>query len=265
MMAEKLCLQWNDFKDNVSTAFRSLRGDRDFADVTLACEDGKQVETHKVILAASSPFFMNLLKRNNHVHPLIYMRGLSSDTLAAILDFLYFGEANVPQENLDDFLALAAELKLKGLMEEGGDDSSRTKQTKATNSDLPIRSDHKIESRPFSSTTPRQEFHGQILKNEAQNGGSVVAIPNNLIEYTRDLDLKVKSMMEKSRNTFLKRKGKQERADICKVCGKEGQWVAIRDHIEANHLEGISLPCDLCDKICRSRLSLRQHINVYHK
>ena len=123
---------------------------------------------------------------------------------------------------------------------------------------------HKIESKSHSSTTPRQEFHGHILKNEAQNGGSVVAIPNDLIEYTRDLDLKVKSMMEKSHNTISKQ-GKQQRADICKVCGKEGQWVAIRDHIEAKHLEGVSLPCGLCDKICRSRLSLRQHINVYHK
>ena len=33
----------------------------------------------------------------------------------AIIDFLYFGEANVYQESLDSFLAVAEELKLKGL------------------------------------------------------------------------------------------------------------------------------------------------------
>ena len=33
----------------------------------------------------------------------------------AILDFLYFGEANVCRDNLDSFLAIAEELKLKGL------------------------------------------------------------------------------------------------------------------------------------------------------
>ena len=54
-MSEKLCLQWNDFKTNVNQAFGNLREDLDFADVTLACEDGRQVEAHKVILAASSP------------------------------------------------------------------------------------------------------------------------------------------------------------------------------------------------------------------
>ena len=96
-MSEKLCLQWNDFKENVNTAFGSFRDDKDFSDVTLACEDGQQVEAHKVILAASSPFFQNLLKRNKHPHPLIYMRGVQSLDLVAIIDFLYFGEANVYQ------------------------------------------------------------------------------------------------------------------------------------------------------------------------
>ena len=38
-MSEKLYLQWNDFKENVNTAFGSLRDDQDFSDVTLACED----------------------------------------------------------------------------------------------------------------------------------------------------------------------------------------------------------------------------------
>ena len=102
-MSEKLCLQWNDFQDNIKSVFGNLRGDNDFADVTLACEDGQQVEAHKVILAASSPFFQKLLGRNKHPHPLIYMRGVKSDDLLAILDFLYQGEANVFQENLDSF------------------------------------------------------------------------------------------------------------------------------------------------------------------
>ena len=47
-MSEKLCLQWNDFKENATSAFRILREDNDFADVTLACEDGEQFEAHKV-------------------------------------------------------------------------------------------------------------------------------------------------------------------------------------------------------------------------
>ena len=113
--SEKFSLKWNDFQDNISDAFGCLRKDKEFTNVTLACEDGQQVEAHKVILAASSPFFQNLLQRNRHDHPLIYMRGVKSDDLVSIIDFLYYGEANIYQDNLDVFLALADELKLKGL------------------------------------------------------------------------------------------------------------------------------------------------------
>ena len=52
---EKLCLQWNNFRENVSSAFGDLRKDKEFTDVTLGCEDGLQVEAHEVVLIASSP------------------------------------------------------------------------------------------------------------------------------------------------------------------------------------------------------------------
>ena len=112
---EKLCLQWHEFRENVSSAFGDLRQDQKFADVTLACEDGQQVEAHKVVLIAPSPFFLNLLKKNKHPHPIVFMRGLKYEDLVSMVDFLYIGEANVYQENLDSFLAVAEELRLKGL------------------------------------------------------------------------------------------------------------------------------------------------------
>ena len=114
-MSEKLCLKWNDFQEMTNTAFGCLRNDNEFSDVTLICEDGHQVGTHKVILAASSPFFHNMLRKNKHPHPLIYMRGVKSEDMGAIVDFMYYGEANVYQENIDSFLTIASELNLKGL------------------------------------------------------------------------------------------------------------------------------------------------------
>ena len=47
MSSEKFCLRWNDFESNISSAFRELREDKDFFDVTLACDDD-QIQAHKV-------------------------------------------------------------------------------------------------------------------------------------------------------------------------------------------------------------------------
>ena len=94
-MSEKLSLKWNDFQANILTFIRSIKDDHDFSDVTLASEDGLQMNAHKMILACSSPVFENILKTNKHAHPLIYLRGIKSKDLSSILDFLYYGEANV--------------------------------------------------------------------------------------------------------------------------------------------------------------------------
>ena len=51
-----------------------------------------------------------------HTHPLIFMRRVKSENLLAIIDLLYLGEANVCQESLDSFLAIADELQLIGLV-----------------------------------------------------------------------------------------------------------------------------------------------------
>ena len=123
---EKLCLKWNDFQENAISAFGTLREDREFSDVTLACEDGQQVEAHKLILAVSSPFFQNLLKTNQHPHPLIFMRNVSYENLGAIINYLYLGEASLLEENLESFLQIAEELALKGLTRENTESGRET-------------------------------------------------------------------------------------------------------------------------------------------
>ena len=120
--AEKFCLRWNDFESNISSAFRELRDDKDFFDVTLACEDSDQLQAHKVILSACSPFFRTVLRRHRHDHPLLYLKGVKYLDLVAVLNFMYHGEVNVAQEELNSFLAVAEDLKVKGLTQ-GGPDS----------------------------------------------------------------------------------------------------------------------------------------------
>ena len=133
-MTPKFCLKWNDFQENINSVFGGLREDSDFADVTLACGDGEQIEAHKVILAASSHFFLNMLTRNKHPHPLIYMRGIKSEDLLAILDFIYSGEATVRQESLDTFLSIADDLKLKGVSgNAGGQKVTKSQLTETSN------------------------------------------------------------------------------------------------------------------------------------
>ena len=130
---EKFCLKWNEYENNISATFKALRGDDDFADVTLVSDGNLQLEVHKIILAASSPFFSALLRKNKRedVHPLIYLRGVKDKELKTVVDFMYHGEVNVAQEELNSFLAVAEELRVKGLTQNnqsGNNSSSSSKK-----------------------------------------------------------------------------------------------------------------------------------------
>merc|ERR1712129_610739 len=244
-MSEKLNLQWNDFQNNISTAFGCLRGKPDFSDVTLACEDGQQVEAHKVILASSSPFFKKLLKLSNHPHPLIYMRGVKSEDLLTMMDFLYKGETEICQERVETFLSLAGELNLKGLTRK--EESYEVEVIKPAKTNiLEPTNDTRI------SSISDHELREKV---ETANDTRISSISDH------DLEEKVRSMMTKSQNIVPNRK---ERAYTCTLCGKEGQGCVIKAHIEANHLEGVSLPCNLCDKVFRTRVASRKHQKATH-
>ena len=128
--SDRFCLQWNSFRENIGLTFSQLREDQDFTDVTLACEDGQQVEAHKLVLISASPFFHNLLKRNKHPHPIIIMKGIQSKDLGAVLDFLYNGEVNIYEENIESFLAMADDLQLKGLQGSSRKPESVVEETK---------------------------------------------------------------------------------------------------------------------------------------
>ena len=258
--SEKFFLKWKDFKENINTAFVALRNDVEFTDITLVCEDGNQVEAHKIVLAASSPFFHNLLKKNRHANPLIYMRGLKFKDLVAIVDFLYYGEVDIYQGDLDAFLNVAEELDLKGLNsgEEDSGEELRVKEEASNHVDKETLI--KAEQKSNANLQQPQNQPTNSESNANDHNSSKIMIGNGKFSGDlKDLDEKVKSMMDRGENMLKRSRGGMMKSYVCQICSKEGQWVNIRDHIEANHIDGILIPCNICNKTVSSRQALRCH------
>ena len=162
--AEKFCLRWNDFESNISVAFRELREEKDFFDVTLACEDS-QISAHKVILSACSPFFRSVLRKNPHQHPLLYLKGVKLTELHAVLNFMYQGEVNVAQEELNSFLTVAEELRVKGL-------TQNTQETPKQRSPPP-RDPVPPPKRPRPAPPPPTRTQPQVFRSQEQRDDEV--------------------------------------------------------------------------------------------
>ena len=113
----QVSLSWKEFEQCAGETFRSLLADTELADVTLACADDTLIKAHKLILCASSPFFKNVLSKNPHSHPLVYMKGVDGRTMEALLGFIYRGEAKVLEADIKVFLDTADELRIRGLFD----------------------------------------------------------------------------------------------------------------------------------------------------
>ena len=111
-------LSYDLHEQHRTSALSSLWKKDDFVDVTIACDDD-MIDAHKVILSAASPFFHNILKRNPHTHPLLYLRGTAKKDIESVLEFIYSGKTQIPQDQLEDFMTLAKQLQVKGLSDEG--------------------------------------------------------------------------------------------------------------------------------------------------
>ena len=221
-----------------------------------------QRSDEKVVLLSSSPFFLNLLKRNKHPHPLVYMRGLKYENLLSMVDFFYRGEANVYQENLDTFLVMADELQLKGLNKREEEEVETTPKNvsnrqKSQGFNTTNNPNATYEEKTIQGKTAMSKNRFATLSPKTETAKALDNFSTDLVE----LDQEVKSMMTKSENIINK---KNERAKLCKVCGKEGQMYAITNHIEANHLTGISIPCNACDKNFHTRHALKMHNRTFH-
>ena len=113
---DKFSLKWNDFASNASVAFSKHRNESYLHNVTLVSNDNHQVSAHKLVLSACSEYFYYIFKNNTNAHPFLCIDGVNKEDLNKIMDYMYNGEVQVFQDELDRFLSIAERFKLQGLI-----------------------------------------------------------------------------------------------------------------------------------------------------
>ena len=243
-----------------------MRDDTNFTDVTLISEDGQQLQAHKVILSASSPFFMNIFKINKHPNPLLYLKGFKAKQLDSIIDFMYHGVAEIHQEDLDGFLAVAEELQLKGLTggaEQKDEHTAATKIHPASEVKRPNRTEiskhiQELELKP-------EVYYDQECAPSPSTTLMTTSSPSSQVSFNggtaEDLKAVVWSMIAQSGSKL-----------TCTVCGKTKDKAMdtqanhhMASHVESLHVDGVTYDCTRCDKTFRSKHALHNHTYKAHR
>ena len=246
-MEDKLHLKWNNYKENTIKTFSLLRREEEFFDVTLVSDDQKQIMANKVVLSSSSEYFKNILKTNKHSHPMLCLTGLSSEDLDNVLDYIYLGEVQIFQRDIDKFLDIAQKLRLQGLL-------TSKKATDEKNFDNLPKQSMETESKLEPEQTLALEESNEVIND--WNSGAAEKYASMKSTSVDELEKKIAEYLGKNENGEY----------ICNLCGKVGGRNAsnMKKHIEI-HMDGISFSCTICGKQLKSRNLLSNHKSRFHK
>ena len=255
-MSDKFSIKWNNYQANWTRALTELRNDTEYGDVTLVSDDKVKFAAHKILLTSCSNLFKYILKGSTHANPLVYLSGVSAVNLNFILDYIYYGEVKLFQEQLDCFLESAQKLEIEGLL---GDKQNREKPESG---DLDVyreqdrifeqeeqyiepTEDKRIDGMGATASLKQQKYSREVSSNNV----AAKYIYNVESMTPEEIDIKMRKLYQKNDGVW-----------SCLACDYSTRTNSgdIRKHVEL-HLDGLSYKCSLCHKIFRSTRSLYYH------
>ena len=117
VVPEKYNVLWQDYNDHLRDMLHTMRKFDEFTDVTLICDDQREIHAHKLVLSACSPVLKAILQRKDYGIPIVYLKGIKFPEMESILQFMYLGQTTVEQQRITSFLDVAKNLEIKELSE----------------------------------------------------------------------------------------------------------------------------------------------------
>lgn len=122
----QLSLQWHHHHKALVSLLDVLWEKQELVDVTLAAE-GQYLQVHRIVLCACSSYFKDVLteKSNSDKHAIVFLKDVFFHDLKALVHYMYKGEVQINEDQLNSFLHTAKSLGIRGLM---GNDRGKSKK-----------------------------------------------------------------------------------------------------------------------------------------
>ena len=282
MFQNKVSLNHFNYEGHIAQKFKQMLIDEAFTDVTLVCEDERQLKAHRVVLSSSSSVLKGIFDKNNHQHPLVFLSDITSQVMENILEFIYTGQVQVEQTELEKFMKISTKLKVYGLMSDSGftentrtrtvnshtkeyDQSRRVVIAKPENKDSGLKQEHVEEDEP--NINPLAVIHTPDDQDEVYEN-----IDEKVQEVYDTIEEKVNCAMcnkefenaSELKTHVLTHKKMKEPKFKCDQCSKMFTTKAAMDRHSKGLHEGVRYSCDKCEYNAAQQQSLRFHKINYH-
>ena len=225
-MHDKKCtLTWHTYPDHLRGMMREMMTSEDFADVTLVCDDRKVRKAHRIILAAFSPVFKDILQIHSHSnHPVIYLMGIQYSEIESILQFMYLGEAKFYEKRRNEFLCAVKDLEIKELSKEVESSDQQSEATEET-------------EKHYNKTTENHAINDDSITGEE---GEIVGSKNGMQQTEADKQKFQCTHCDKSffSTSGLSKHNKSKHEGVkydCNQCDYQGSKDALSFHLKKRH------------------------------
>ena len=251
------------FETSASNTVRQLWNEKDFTDVTLATVDNQQINVHKVILSSNSKFFKNILLRNPHQNPLIYLKGIRHKELEMIIKFIYVGECVVGQGELKDFLNTGKELEINGLLRNNWIETEKGVSEKEKEP-LNQHQRNNIETQDINI----DDVTSEIVSKSPVERNSVNIPPTGMAKKKKNGKYTCNLCPGKySHSNHLRRHQLSKHEGVTHVCDKCLDVFTLKGNLNKHKKsvhDGVMYECDQCDKKFTKQKALDVHKKSVH-
>ncbi|KAI4457160.1 btb domain transcription factor [Holotrichia oblita] len=265
-MEEQYLLRWHCHESTLTKNLPALLDSNVLTDCAVAA-GSKTYKAHKVILAACSPYFLDIFQASflicfvdlilrlnyTNIGPLessiIVLHDVNSEDIEAILSYIYRGQCLVTKQQIPRLVHLSRALKIQGLCNMKVQDSNENSvddflESNFTNDECEIENAENndaiiVEESPKVSSPP------QISRESKQTHSSTNAVQIN--------------------NEAAAKKTLKDAPEICKcfICGKYlSNQYNLRVHMETH--KDTYYSCLSCPHVSKSRDALRKHVSYRH-
>jgi len=276
---EAFCLKWNDFQESISSSLGPLLTCSELQDVTLQCgpHTSDSLQCHRLVLAVCSDWFRNIFKSltaSGTRHPVIVLWDTAAKDMSLLLDFMYHGEVNVKQENLNSFLALAEKLSVRGLTQS----QSQTQSQPQSQKRLTISQSQAEKKKVKPSVRSEQDIEEVAVVKQEQpreaeyevggDGGELVQFEGYDVDYYEADQTGGMEFDSQEAANIVNSKGPSVVSlsqlptiggGVCPICSKS-IVSNLKRHVEDLHCPG-EFPCPHCAKMYSSRNKLASHVS----
>merc|ERR1712211_476 len=193
-------------------------------------------------------------------------KGVKYKELLSVLNFMYQGEVNVAQEELNSFLAVAADLRVKGLTKNNSSASSsstdhsskhRAPSPKISRPPAPLERNPVSPPKRPRPAAPPQSYHldnDNIQEVEPIVKSEPVSAPAEVVPQQQQYTAPGQQSQQQVK--FEDEAYEDESYD----CGEYGDG----GYVESKHVGSQGYMCLYCGKHCPSKNALRSHVSRNH-